>query len=226
MDTPWHVKRAPVGICFNVTFWGIAQWGKALLSLRSARHHKGSFCPLRTLCMTVWLKEMQWNSLKRAKEGETNGKYGCLSVLCILWYTRYRELWSLPVHPQHVTLCLVWFPACSSMLWFISGYSCFRCSVWRADPTEETEEAGRRSGSDSRGASKPSESAKPFPQTNTWTVEHDKKACGRSAAVQPALIHRQDQSDGKNSTGVPKTRKSEVWGVEVVGKLFGRTEIL
>ena len=222
MDTPWHVKRAPVGICYNMTFWGIAQWGKSLLSLRSAGHHEGSFCPLWMLCMTVWLKERQWNNLKWGKEGETNNQYHCC-LCCVHSDVPDTGSCDLCLSIHSMLPCVYCGFQCAPMSWLISGYSCFRCSVWRTDPTEETEEAGRWSGSDSRGASKPSKSTKPFPQTDAWTVEHDKKACGRSAAVQPALIHRQAQSDGKTSTSVPKIRKSEVWGVGVVGKLFGRT---
>lgn len=84
-------------------------------------------------------------------------------------------------------------------LWLISGCSYCRCSVWRADSAEEAEEAGGRSGTDSRGASKPSTATKPFPPADTRTVKHDWKACGCSAAVQPALVHWQAQSDGKYS---------------------------
>lgn len=151
-------------------------------------------------------------AMKHIKVGNRGrNKYHCWLCCVHSAVPGTGRLWSLPLHPQHITPCLTWFPLGSyDWSW---AFSCFRCSVWRTDPTEETEEAGRRSGSDSCGASKPSKSAKPFPQTDTGTAEHDKKARGSTAAVQPALLHRQAQSDGKYPTSRPRISKSEVWGV-------------
>lgn len=104
MDMPWHVKRAPVGMLWH--------FGKLL--------NGESCCCLSEICSASWreylsfvnnlyvsvIKRKAMEQLKWGKEEETNYKYHCV-CWCTLWYTTYRQLWSLLLHPQHVALCLV-----------------------------------------------------------------------------------------------------------------------
>lgn len=79
-----------------------------------------STCCLSEICSAPWrehlsfvnnlhasvIKRKAMEQLKWGKEEETNDKYHCV-CWCTLWYTTYRQLWSLLLHPQHVALCLV-----------------------------------------------------------------------------------------------------------------------